>query len=146
VCTASYAVHSHLCRFAPLDDYAKVIAHGAHTVSHMRTILPPSHALSSAIRALNSASQLPLVDKGPRTKDSLCSTLWKELSLRKSQHHRRIRSWKPVSRVDVRSLIDLSRSIAPASEHHRLVIPWSFANTMSLCQWCRKGPKVFFLL
>lgn len=56
------------------SDYAEVIARSAYTVSYTQTILPPRMAiLSSATRALNSASQPPSVDNGRRTKDSLSS-------------------------------------------------------------------------
>lgn len=65
------------------------LLHAVLTLPRIRVPVLPlraanDHSFSSLIRALNSASQLPLVDKGPRTKDSLCSpTEAKELSLRK---------------------------------------------------------------
>jgi len=66
-----------------------------------------------------------------------------ELSLRKSQ--RCIPSHRTISRVDIRSLIDLLRSVSLANEHHRLVIPWSFANTMQLCQCYWENPTLSLL-
>lgn len=60
-----------------------------------------------------------------------------ELSLRKSP--RCIPDRRTISRVDIRSLIDLLQGVSLADEHRRLVIPWSFANTMQLCHSYREN-------